>query len=113
MACIYQKRIHKWPDDSAMIAKTLILSESRKWRPEAGHSSWLRLQLLESILQMINGKSSSTSTSKPSIAQDEHAKRLKEVKDNLDDQMNSKVGGSNVHLDPQGTSIYVRNYEQQ
>jgi hypothetical protein len=66
---------------------------------------------MDTILQMINGKSGSTSTSKPSVVQDERTKRLKEVQDNLDDQMNSKVGGSNVHLNPEGTSIYVRNYE--
>lgn len=68
---------------------------------------------MDSILQMINGKTGSASTSKPSVVPDEHTKRLQEVKDNLDDQMNSKVGGSNVHIDPQGTSIYVRNYEHQ
>lgn len=63
---------------------------------------------MDSILQMINGKSAS---SKANTSQDERSKRLKEVQDNLDDQMNSQVGNSGVHLKPEGTSIYVRNYE--
>lgn len=66
---------------------------------------------MESILQIINGKSSAIPTSKPNALQDERTKRLKEVQENLDDQLHSKVGGSNVHLNPEGTSIYVRNYE--
>jgi tetratricopeptide (TPR) repeat protein len=66
---------------------------------------------MDSILQIINGKSGSTAASKSNAIQDERTKRLKEVQDNLDDQMNSKVGNSSVHLKQEGTSIYVRNYE--
>jgi tetratricopeptide (TPR) repeat protein len=42
--------------------------------------------------------------------QDEKARSIDEVVNNLNDQMNSKVGSSSVHLKPEGTSIYIRNY---
>lgn len=42
--------------------------------------------------------------------QEEKARSIDEVVNNLNDQMNSKVGSSSVHLKPEGTSIYIRNY---
>ncbi|MDR3616979.1 MAG: tetratricopeptide repeat protein [Candidatus Obscuribacterales bacterium] len=42
--------------------------------------------------------------------QEEKARSIDEVVNNLNDQMNSKVGNSSVHLKPEGTSIYIRNY---
>ncbi|CAM6000419.1 unnamed protein product [Sphagnum balticum] len=42
--------------------------------------------------------------------QEEKARSIDEVVNNLNDQMNSKVGASSVHLKPEGTSIYIRNY---
>lgn len=42
--------------------------------------------------------------------QEEKARSIDEVVNNLNDQMNSKVGSSKVHLKPEGTSIYIRNY---
>ncbi len=43
---------------------------------------------------------------------EEKQRVLDESASNLNDLMNSQVGHSNVHLKPEGTSLYVRNYGQ-
>ena len=66
---------------------------------------------MDSVLQMLKGKSGDGTNPKNNAAQDERAKVLKEVQENLDDQMKSQVGNSGLHLKQEGTSIYIRNYE--
>jgi hypothetical protein len=71
---------------------------------------------LQTILNSGDDKKSSllkgtpNSNLKSDTIAEERAKSLKEVQSNLDDQINSKVGNSSVHLKSEGTSLYIRNY---
>ena len=71
---------------------------------------------LQTILNSSDNKNSSLlkGTPKSNLKSDpiieERTRSLREVQSNLDDQINSKVGNSGVHLRSEGTSLYVRNY---
>jgi hypothetical protein len=86
-------------------------AESISWRRGSGAmQALLKQEGAQQASQALNVAKYQAAQAKK-MAEDKQ-KALDESASNLNDLMNTRVGNSKVHLKPEGTSLYIRNYGQ-